>query len=434
MKKINIFVFMSVAFLVSLLFAKPIYANAIDTVKAWSDGIKFVSALTQSDGENMGQLVNKFAIGVGDVTLGYTCPECTESNPVIQQANIPDEMKRGLVGVVEDQVTAMFESQPRVDVIAHLSEEWIPGYKDSTSVYASGYDDLQKSGINGIWSATRNIAYLGFVIIMIVIGFMIMFRNKLGGQTLVTLGNTIPRIVISLVLVTFSFAIIGIILDIAGVLMSVTASILGSGIPVHNILQLLGGVLGIGGGVTVGALGIGSIALAFVPGLNLVGIIGIIITLVVLGFIINGAIKLWLALLKSYLAILLNVVTAPFAIMMGAMPGNDASIINLFKSVLRNAMVFPVAFAIVNLPYFLADQQQIVLGFPETITGSTSNIDKVGPIIIAIAKIIAIYVAAQAPALMKAIIPATASKSGADAAGAIKEGFSKVQLIGGMFK
>ena len=436
MRKINILGLITLSFALLITFNKPVSAEPIDNVGTWSYGSKFISALTQSEGENMGQLTNKFVTGIGDIALGYTCPECTVSNPLIQQADIPESMKYGLVGIVENQVIAMFESQPRVDVIAHLSEEWVPGYEESKSVYASGYDDLQKTGISSLWSASRNIAYLGFVIVMILIGFMIMFRSKLGGQTLVTMGNTLPRVIVSLVLVTFSYAIIGIIIDLAGVLMKVIASdsILGSGVPVHNIFQLLSGVLGIGGGITVGTLGLGGIALLFTPIVGkVVGIIAIIITLIILFIIIKGAIKLWFTLLKSYLSILVNVIVAPIAIMMGALPGNDAVIINLFKSVLRNALVFPVAFAIVNIPYFIADQQQIVIGFPETITGSTGNIDKVGPIIIGVAKIIAIYVAAETPVLMQSIIPATASKSGADASAAIKAGLGKVPLIGGMF-
>ncbi len=89
--------------------------------------------------------------------------------------------------------------------------------ENQVSESLSGYDYLKKVNLDSAWSVTRNIAYVFFVIVMIIIGFMIMFRNKIGGQLMVTVGNTIPRVIISLVLVTFSFAIVGIMLDVGKV-------------------------------------------------------------------------------------------------------------------------------------------------------------------------------------------------------------------------
>ena len=52
----------------------------------------------------------------------------------------------------------------------------------------SGFEYLHESiQLSALWSITRNIAYLFFVIAMIIIGFMIMFRNKIGGQVIITL-------------------------------------------------------------------------------------------------------------------------------------------------------------------------------------------------------------------------------------------------------
>jgi hypothetical protein len=57
---------------------------------------------------------------------------------------------------------------------------------------------------------------------MIVIGFMIMFRTKLGSQTIVTVGNALPQIILGLILTTFSFSIVGLMLDAGKVAMSVS--------------------------------------------------------------------------------------------------------------------------------------------------------------------------------------------------------------------
>jgi hypothetical protein len=404
----------------------------------WGKVKKFVGKVTDAVGESISQLVSKFVTAIGDFFLSLICPQCTTANERIEAAtDIPPEMKIGVVGMVENQVTAMFNAQPNIDVVAHLSEEWVPGYKEKQSVYAAGYDDLTNTGVDNLWSVTRNMAYVGFVIVMIIVGFMIMFRNKVGGQTVVTVGNAIPRVIIGLVLVTFSFAIAGIILDVAGIFMRVIVGTLESDIAIHNIWKLLvgttvGGAGAIGGGT---GLGIAVIVGLIISSIGPAALVGIFVALIVLGIVLYGAIKLWFSLVKTYFSLLINVIVSPLAIMAGSIPGNEAMTTNIFKSMLRNALVFPLAFAIVNLPYFLVEKQnRINFTFPETVFEGASFADKMGPLMIALAKIVAIFVAAQAPQFMKAIIPATASKGGADAAGAIKQGLSKVPLVGGMFK
>ncbi len=408
----------------------------------WGTMKNFVSVATGAVGESISQLVSKFVTAIGDFFLTLICPQCTTAYEEIQDPdnNVPEQLRGGVVGVVENQVIAMFNAQPNIDVVAHLSEEWVPGYKEKQSVYASGYDDLMSSGIDTLWSVTRNIAYIGFVVVMIIIGFMIMFRSKVGGQTIVTVGNAIPKVVVGLVLVTFSFAIAGIILDISGILMRVIAGVLQSDIAIHNIGKLLIGTtlgaastvgLGAVGGLGIGAI-VGIIVHAIVPAM---AVISLLVALIVVIIVLFGAIKLWFTLVKTYLSLLVNVIIAPLAIMAGSIPGNEAMTTNVFKSMLRSSLVFPVAFAIVNLPYYLVEKQnRVTFTFPQTVFEDASFADTIGPLMMAIAKIIAIFVAAQAPEFVKAIIPATASKGGADAAGAIKQSLSKIPLVGGMFK
>lgn len=433
MKKISILGTLITVFIILFItFTNPVKAQSgapINTTATWPTMVDFMKAVTGFDGESMAQFVNKQVTGIGEYSLMTLCPQCTESSVRVQAGDFPDQMKYGLLGTAENNVVAMFNSHPTVDVVAHLSEEWIPGYKESKSVYAAGYDDIYDTGIAEIWSFTRNIAYLCFVLVMIGVGFMIMFRSKLGGQTLVSLGNTLPRIVVSLVLVTFSFAIAGIVIDIAGVLMKGISGLIGSNVPIHDI-----GAVTWAAGAEAGAnLNLAGIVLGLATLNAVVGIIPIILGIIVAGAALVGAIKLWFALVKSYLAILLNVIISPISIMAGALPGNDASTINVFKSIFRNALVFPVAFAIVNIPFYL-ENQNISIDFPKSLVTEQASIVTIGPVLFAAAKLIAIYAAAQSPTLVKAIIPPTASKSGADSAAVIKESFSKVPIVGGMFK
>lgn len=70
----------------------------------------------------------------------------------------------------------------------------------------------------GIWSAFRNIVYLFLVIVFIVIGLAIMLRIKIDPRTVMSIQNQIPKIIIGILVVTFSFAIAGFLIDMMYVL------------------------------------------------------------------------------------------------------------------------------------------------------------------------------------------------------------------------
>ncbi|MBI2325883.1 hypothetical protein HYU91_00685 [Candidatus Collierbacteria bacterium] len=66
-----------------------------------------------------------------------------------------------------------------------------------------------------IWRAFRNIAYLAFVLAFVVYGFMIMFRMKINPQTVANIQSTIPKLVTTLLVITFSYAIAGFVIDLS---------------------------------------------------------------------------------------------------------------------------------------------------------------------------------------------------------------------------
>jgi hypothetical protein len=82
-----------------------------------------------------------------------------------------------------------------------------------------------------IWKIFRDITYLLLVIILITIGFMVMFRAKINPQTVISVENALPKIIIALILITFSFAIAGFMIDLMYVLIAIIISVLG---PIYN--------------------------------------------------------------------------------------------------------------------------------------------------------------------------------------------------------
>ncbi len=80
--------------------------------------------------------------------------------------------------------------------------------------------------IISIWKIMRDAALLIIVLVIVSIGFLIMFRVKINAQTIVTLENSLPRIVIALILIVFSFPLAGFMIDMMYVVSALAISLL----------------------------------------------------------------------------------------------------------------------------------------------------------------------------------------------------------------
>ena len=126
-------------------------------------------------------------------------------------------------GLFEDQAEGIFGDF--IDGQTDGLQEAVEGEEAGEAVELSGYDYLKDVlKLDKLWSISRNIAYLFLVVVMIVIGFMIMFRKSLPGQVVVSFGNAIPKVVVTLVLITFSFAIVGLMLDVGKISMNLVGN------------------------------------------------------------------------------------------------------------------------------------------------------------------------------------------------------------------
>jgi hypothetical protein len=200
--------------------------------------------------------------------------------------------------------------------------------------YAQGLGFSALSPVLGAWTTFRNLAYLCFVVIFLAIGFLIMFRQKVGGQTVVTAQQALPRMVISLVLVTFSYAIAGLLIDLMYLIMYLLITLFGYKTEVvgYNFIEL--GVVMIRGGFsgstftavkTFVETGLGETAQTIDPLTQGIGIISGAIAMVVIAIaILIGLFRLFFELLKTYATIVISVVLAPISLMVGAIPGRNA--------------------------------------------------------------------------------------------------------------
>lgn len=101
-------------------------------------------------------------------------------------------------------------------------------------VYAQGTGFTNLSSLMQLWIRIRDLSYLFFVLIFVIIGFAIMLRIKIDPRTAMSIQNQIPRIIISILLITFSYAIAGVLVDFMWVTTYTGINILTNGVTCQN--------------------------------------------------------------------------------------------------------------------------------------------------------------------------------------------------------
>ncbi len=146
--------------------------------------------------------------------------------------------KSGL-GFISNLITLPFMNPPASGIAWTYSGLANAGFVPKTMA-AEGIGMGSIQPFAKIWKIFRDVAYLLLVIVLIVIGFMVMFRAKINPQTVISVENSLPKIIIALILITFSFAIAGFMIDLMYLLIAIITSVLS---PVYTFATS-----GIGGG------------------------------------------------------------------------------------------------------------------------------------------------------------------------------------------
>ena len=136
-----------------------------------------------------------------------------------------------------------------------------------------------------MWTVSRDMSYSLFIFAAIILAFMVMFRIKLSPQTAVTVQSAIPKLIIALILVTFSYAIAGFMVDfmyvVIGLISIIGARFVGANFDPVLVYQFLttGGPC-----MSVNLLNLGTITMC--PGIF--GLFILYLGLFVVSFIIVG--------------------------------------------------------------------------------------------------------------------------------------------------
>lgn len=336
----------------------------------------------------------------------------------------------GAIGIMGHLITQLY--QPPLHTSDYF-KDLARNFGFVKPAYAQGIGYLGLKPLMNLWQVFRNVVYLFFVIAFILIGLAIMFRVKIDPRTVMTIGNQIPQIIAGIIIVTFSYAIAGFLIDMMYVSIYLLVALASQASPsiavdVQNIVQstnpiVAANIISAGGGKTGGMFNIiqppaaaisdffrpfgehpigrtlGAISLGFlgkifgaelpkllltiasfipgggilqqllgnvfqaVVGNTLGSIIGIFIGSTVgiaaapyimslLGWLIAFLVltiallwalfRLWFQLIGAYVSILIDVVLAPFVIVLGVFPGSPLGFSAWIRDLLANLSAFPV--------------------------------------------------------------------------------------------
>ncbi|MBI4100665.1 hypothetical protein HY439_02890 [Candidatus Microgenomates bacterium] len=291
-------------------------------------------------------------------SLNYLLTGQSEAHP-----ELLDLGNSGAIGAVGTLISKLYvPPASTADYIAYLKQN----VGLATPAYAQGTGFKGLSYLLPIWAAFRNAAYFVFILIFMVVGIMIMLRIKISPQAVVSIQTALPRLLITLVLITLSYAIAGLLIDLMYVIIYLILNLFKSvpGINFDGFDQFSGANV-FGYWSSVSNLGFESINkpaegiskfveeitgnLFILSGFLSTGARGIA-TAVFAVAILWALFRLLFILIKAYVWVLVMIIFAPFQLLLGALPGGSSlGISGWVRGIFANLMVFPTTIAMFAL-------------------------------------------------------------------------------------
>lgn len=348
-----------------------------------------------AEGWNENQFVTT-AVNICDATIGL-CP--TEQN-IQESITLNGRYVPGGMIASTSNLIAQTYNQPAsgIQYLAQLKDNLL-GVKPA---YAQGIGFEGLEPLLPIWRGFRNIVYLLSTVFFVVLGIMVMFRLKINPQTVLTVQNAVPQVITTLLLVTFSYAIAGLLIDLTYFVQNVVLVLLfqvqGKNLSQNLFPGTMPNVFGLGQynfkNLSDAALGdifrLTSMALpsfmifilSSVLGL-LVGTIfsvatmnpaaaiigtqagaagGIIIIIIINIIILISLIKFFIGLIKAYVNIIFKIILAPLEIGAGAIPGMKIGFGSWANNLFANLLIFPICLLFLVLANIIIEKTSSTSG------------------------------------------------------------------------
>ncbi len=316
-----------------------------------------------------------------------------EDGSVDLQSYVPG----GAIGTATQLIASVYNPPiSGIQYIASIKNNFL-----SKSAYAQGVGANGIAPLIPIWKSFRNLIYTISSLFFIMVGIMIMLRVKISPQAVISVQGSIPKIIATLILVTFSYAIAGLIIDISYFLQAIFLGILfqsrpgglaGGKILNYSFSQLSNAGMGaiwsfMWDTAPVGTLwAIGALPLAIIGGIlgsgipvvgNVIGfgigavVGGLLMPLIIVIIIFVWLVKLFFGLIKCYITLLFKVILGPLEIGFGAIPNMKIGFGTWVLSIIANIAVFPLTLLFIVIANLIVEaSKSSALWAPSLINGS----------------------------------------------------------------
>ena len=218
-----------------------------------------------------------------------------------------------------------------------------------TTIHTSIIEQFSKqdSSIYKAWSAFRNIANIGFVIMLLVVVFSQVTNIGISNYNI---KKILPKLIITAILVNFSYLIMGVLIDLSQIagngIGALIRSVAADGMDADASARASATISAIAGavtGVAGAAIGVAGVATGGAAIAGLVG--GPAIILPVVLFIITSLISVFFGFIMLTIrqaAIIMVVVLAPLAMVLYALPNTAVITKKYFSTVKALLMLYPM--------------------------------------------------------------------------------------------
>ncbi len=264
---------------------------------------------------------------------------------------------------VNSSPLASFTSRP-ISSVAYF-QDLARRLKIIPEAQAQGFGFEAATPILGLWRMVRNVTYFFIISVTVVFAFMIMFRVKIAPQTVITVQSALPKVIVAMILITFSYAIAGLMIDLMYVVIGILAAIVAqSGLTSSDdwsymfnaftersviitiiqffILFMISLFASLFAGGWLPAL------LTTAATLGSEGLIWVLVALVVAIILFIALFKILWLLIKTYVSILLQIVFGPILILIGTLGQGGFGL--WLKNLTAQLAVYPV----VGFMFFLS--------------------------------------------------------------------------------
>ncbi|MBP7859792.1 hypothetical protein KA001_02440 [Patescibacteria group bacterium] len=345
--------------------ALPGISKAVDTIKIFSDCSADVSGTTNCFITSAVETANTVILG-GPI---YACKDplyagtpnekCAIENSLIHHIPTDENYKitsgagktYGFIPAVYSLIVKTSQEVSylsRIDLYYENTLAQIPLLNNK----AQAAGELEYTIIKGvsfgqaffdIWSTVRNISYYLIIIPVVALGFAIMFKVQINSQTQITLIKILPRLIVVMILITFSYPIAALMLQVSKPVVDLIISIFFTA-----SADLTTGGTSYGGVIWFSLLALGlGIIIAFTGGIGL-AILGTIVGIVLLITLF----RYLMAVVSTTINLGFLIAFAPLILLVSVFPGREGItkqyFINLIAAI-AGVMTIPVMLALAYL-------------------------------------------------------------------------------------